>query len=74
MAAGGSVAGSGSEVQAALATGTGQGQGQVARIFSASTTCSGEPVKWHLILPDLRVTWTLMVSMPLFFIRKWSCL
>ena len=51
-----------------------QDQGQSARIFSAVTTCSAEPVKLYWNFPALRVTWTWMVSRPRFFIRKRSCL
>jgi hypothetical protein len=50
------------------------GQGQAAIILSAAITCSGEPVKLYLYFPALRVTCTWMVSRPLFFIRKRSCL
>jgi hypothetical protein len=51
-----------------------QAYAQSARIFSAVTTCSGEPVKVYWNFPARRVTWTLIVSRPLFFIRKRSCL
>ena len=52
----------------------GKFQPQAARIASAFTTCSGEPVKLNLNFPDRRVTRTLMESSPLAIIRKRSCL
>ena len=57
-----------------LAWADGQVQPQAARIASAFTTCSGEPVKLNLNFPDRRVTRTLMESSPLAIIRKRSCL
>ena len=42
-----------------------KGQPQAARIASAFTTCSGEPVKLKWNFPDRRVIRTLMVSRPL---------
>ena len=51
-----------------------QDQAQLATIFSAVVTCSAEPVKLYLNFPARRMTWTLIVSRPLFFIRKRSCL
>ncbi len=53
---------------------TGQSQPQAAKIASAFTTCSDEPVKLNLNFPDWRVTRILMVSRPLAIIRKRSCL
>ena len=49
-------------------------QPQAARIASAFTTCSGEPVKLKWNFPDRRVTRTFMESRPLAIIRKRSCL
>jgi hypothetical protein len=51
-----------------------QDQAQAARICSACTTCPAEPVKLNLNFPARRVTSTLIVFRPLFFIRKRSCL
>jgi hypothetical protein len=55
------------------ATPAGCDQFQSARIFWALTTCSFEPVKPNCNFPDLRVTWTSMVSRPSRFMRAWSC-
>ncbi len=51
-----------------------ENQAQAARIASAFTTCSAEPVKAYLNFPARRVTRTSMVFRPLFFIARRSCL
>src|SRR5262249_12694208 len=65
--------------KALLATATeelreGNYQAQSARISRAFFTSSSEPAKSTFTLPNFRVTATLTVVKPLFFIRRWICL